>query len=480
MPKQKFLILLQTATEEEFKNLRWFLQSGYHVTDTNLLALYEAVSKYYPAFDSKALGRERLFKKVFPVQNFDDDKWRNLASKMKKAIEVYFIQLEMEIDEPLKKRLFSRALGRRNLFNWMKKNVLAASTTPEDTPNRQTDKHYEQYRLLREVIFRPESKKNLRELDELLQKTMGHLDLFYTTEWYRLQLIFQSLTKATNSSHAERNVKPPKEFPGNPLIRLFSALLQLLETGDKLLFFEVKRMLFANVNLLTKTDFQIVIPLLINFGIAETIRDEKTFLEEIFDLYKLGLQQDVLTVEGKLTDATFSNIVSSSVQMKEFEWTTDFITCNAAKLEQSSKESVVALAWAKWHFGKKDFSSTIESLRSANFKSPLLERNFRILLLRSHFELYLLDDTYLNLLKFEIMAFEKYIKRNKYLTKNTQSACLNLSEFLKKLIYVSSAFPLDRDKSSQLFTSLNEYPVIVGRDWLFEKIQDLVEKTKPR
>jgi len=414
MKESKLIKLLKALNKEEFKRLGWFVKSDYFNTDGNLISLYEYLKRYFPDFTSKNLTKQHIFQHVFPGTHFNDAKLRNLLSKMSLLLEKYLVNLEWENDPILKSEILIKAFEKRNIdqHEYTKKNQQL-----EHILENKKMKSIEDFNLLfflhSNYYFNPNTKKAGEAL-ESFKKANLYLDEFYSISKLKFKCELNARKRLFNERTAEELVQQKRaEHTGHSLALIYSHILELQENSSIQNYETAKNIFKKYFDHIEEREQQEAFQLLLNHAINQHNRGNKGYAEEVLQLYQYGLKTSILIIGSKISDATFLNITSQGSTLGHFEWTRNFIEEYEKLLSSEIKKETVLISWGYWHFFKSDFAKTIDALQTSTFKHHDYKIHSRWLLVRSFYELYARDETYFQLVGSSIMAFKKFLKRNK-------------------------------------------------------------------
>jgi hypothetical protein len=206
---------------------------------------------------------------------------------------------------------------------------------------------------------------------------------------------------------------------------------------------------------------------LINHCVRLINRGVTRHRQELFELYRLGIENDLLIENNRITEIAFSNIVAVGASLQAFDWTRGFIDRYAGFLKEETREDVKALSLALWYFHHKLYGLAEHALLGHGFSDLLNLLKSRCLLIRTYFEQFLLDHTNYFFLIDQIEAFEKFIRRNKQMAKDKTTTYLNFLKLTKKLAQKR----FNKEDGSALKQQLAAMPAVSHREWLVEKME---------
>lgn len=465
MQNSKLLRSLGILNAEEMKDLLSFLQSPYFNTNSNIIKLYRVLYPHYPGFKRSKITREKVFARLFSGKEYAHQQMLNLMSEFNRLIEKYLVVKQLEKEELLAEKLLLKTLFERpNCYNSFVKKFQQLESKIETSPYRD------------EIYFREKKDLNLMyygHRDTKLQKgdkgTLGTVVDNFEAYKKLASLKLKCAKNARINTIKDKQIGKDITFDlldQNPLLKLYEQL-ELFQRIDKPANFEELLSQFkSTIHLLRTEDQRNIFRILMNYCIRETNRGNADFFSIALELNKLGLKYRCLLIYGKITEATFQNIVTSGTMSKEFEWTENFMHEYQMLLDENIKSDAMAIAFGFWYFEQKEYHKAIDALQHS-FKEPIDVFKSKSLLIRCWFELWLKKESYFDFLLNQVDAFEKFIRRDRSLTPKLKAA------FLKFILYTKKIFnaPYGKGVSIKITQAINQEPNLVLKKWLLEKAQ---------
>lgn len=466
MKDAKLLNILKTLSKDEFKDLRRFTQSNYFNTDPNLLLLYDALAKHLHPFNAKGLAKEVLFGKVFQGQAYNDAKWRNLLSKMTKLVEDYLCWLELERDDHLRRKLLIGSYEGRNIdFDEFKRKTEQLLSEMEALPYRDESYYLMKLELERRLYYSANSQGIV--MADTMRASLSDLNAFYGLAKSKLLGELNSLQLSWGIVEDERDEKAGCD---NLLVQLYSSIVTLYTTEQDEAYFSIKATLSANMHLLRPTEQKHLIKHLLDFVIRQVRVNAVKYLVEVLGIYKLAHAHDLLANNGVISNITFINIVSTAVRVGDFAWAEQFVAENIEKLELGSRWKVVSLGQGFLAFFRKSYHQTIDLLAELEFEDVRFRLLAKSLAVQSYFEVFLMDESYYQFLKYYLQSFEKYIHRHSEIGKSKSVGYIQFLRMVRQLAGAIHDQEFNVGFKQKLLKSLESQKLIVEREWLRDKI----------
>ncbi len=464
MENTKLLKLIQTLSQDEWKYLRWFVQSNFFNTDPKLLRLYEALSKYHPTFGAKAVEKEKLFGKVFPGLDWDDAKWRNLVSKMVKVVEKYLAMLEL--DEFENRRLLAKAYGRRNLYELFEKEQNELIATVGCQPVQDAESLRKMRQLKHEFYFHPMTDKV--ENSPILSELEGELDLLHEVDKKLLACEKIVLNRIVKQPRSTSKISEPT------FLLIYRAAYQMLTSGTESDFIKTKKIFEENINSLSESDQKWTLIQLQNFAADKVNKGEGAHYNPyILELYKIGLEFKILHENNQLTLPTYLNIVSTGAALKEFDWTAGFIETYNASLSVENQAPAKTFGLSMLYFQQNRYKEVISILSNFYSTDIHLLLSARLIEFRSYFVMFLSNPSYYDFLLSYSISFEKLINRKGILAKDKSTQYRKLIQAIRKMATLKISGNWNSKSRQQYFQTIKNDPAIIARPWLLEQLKNM-------
>ncbi len=500
MHQSKLIHLLKKIPKSEFKNIERFLQSSYHNTNKTVIQLFKYLCKYHPEFENKKLTKQVAYKKLFPQdKEFTDKKIRKLQSNLVKLLEEYIVIEEIKKDSFLFQYTLANALDDRNIFRYFEstiKNIQKGLADP-DTP-KSLSTYLAFIMINRKLLLHPVTKVFHSSTGKALKST---IDSFYRfSVLANLQFMAETFERGGTSETIydlpllKEAIKHAKIYTKeNIIFEIHLAVIDLIEKKDehtyrklKELYFEYSTQITNKIKKPKNTIFsqgflqrgfyqeqRFIYTKLHNFIIRKIYEGHVTYEAEQFELYKFGINNNLITSNNQIPDTTFINICISGSANKAFEWTKKFMTEYESYLEETCRTNAIALSHAFLHFHLKDYEKAFDYLNVIREKD--LPYNFRIrsLWARCYYEFASKDDSYTQPLKDYIENYKQFINRSS-LNEKRKLAYTNFCAFCKKLIEFKESKENPTQVTKQVLKGELDatYPII-ARKWFVEKIEEL-------
>ena len=443
MRESKLIVLLQTFDNTQLKAFDKFIHSPYFNTSEVCIRLWQQVYKHAPSFESNLLDKEKIYKKIYPKENFHDKKLRQLRSRLLKLVEEFMAVENFKKDEfRFKKEIANAYLDKGMKDHFEGKYEQLKKSFDDEKFLTASDLHHKlslhHYSYFNEHYIKGNSTPNdLAVATQLLDQYYTQQKLLYTIEWITYSNLFNYKMPENIKTFITFLEQKKQEQASSSSQFIFENAIKLLlqenvEIGYSI-FIQIKQEFISNYEKLNKTEKIIVLRLLINFCLKAS-RKGKNLNKSIFQLNQLGLTDGAIFQRGLMTNISFSNIVGTAIKLKEIDWAVNFIKKESYRLYEPQSDSYRSLLEASLYFYKEEYKDCLMLLSNMDSMSHIMmEISKRGLKLRAAFECYLKDENYAPMVTTNIESFNKFLSRKEVVTDLRKDAFSNFVRFLKRL-----------------------------------------------
>lgn len=479
MKGKKLFELLRALDAEEFQLLKRAVRSPLMNTNQRLVELYDCLQPFYPAFKGAGLKSGALFAHLFPGEAYNDYKLRRLLSDLSVLVKEYMVYLEATHEEE-RQRLLIKALGRRNLFPIFEKEARKALDGLEQAPHRGLEYYERKVEVFTRYYFHAYTDKRAIG-QERLQELVHDMDYCYALAMYRVGNELRNRERIFSEQYLLDGIDAMENQYGdgilseNALFRAYRYLLKAYKDEENTgLYAQVKENFMGHLEKMGQDDQVLLFQQLLNYAIRRINQGDSSFYREALALYKTGLEAEWLMDGGRMSEATFSNIVMVCCEGGEYEWAKNFMAQYESYLDEHSREDVRAHCDSLWHYFQGHFDEALQILASHRFSGPL-QLSSRMTAVRISFEQFFRDPSYYGLLFSQAKAFEKFLSRNKSLPKNRKHVHKNTLSLIKRIASaIRKQEPPDEVRQWAMEEIASEQPLVL-RNWLQQQVAQLTK-----
>jgi len=470
----KVLSLLKKLDAVEFKGFHRFLQSPVFNTNTRVIALYQLLKKYYPAFDSPKLAREKVHAKLYPNKKYSYQQFANLITELTRLTEEYYIHLAYKADTFQRRKFLAQSYKERDMYELFEKesqDLLAISKVQERAINFQRS-----YEVLHDFYFHPNT--NEREKKVATLKTMAkHLDNYYFHTKLLLAVEMKSREKILNESYdillLEEIKSLAKTKRNNPSIYFYYLLLEMLESNEEKDFFELKNYFFEHCEKINQSLKITIFRILNNFCLAAIRNGQSNFALEHIDLYEFGFKKELILVNSKISTFSFLNAVTSGILCNKTDWVSAFIEKYQEYISPKNHKEIMTMAKAYLAFNEHQYEKVTSILIGFKSKIHFLNIQARTLTTRAYFEISSLDESYYELFLSNLDSFTKYLYRKDDLSQDRMKSSLNFTHYMRQLGKLIVEKKVTSESLNQLKKEIKNTKPITSQSWLVNRIEKM-------
>ncbi len=488
--RSKLLDLLRTFSNAEFIDFGKFIHSPLHNESLLMIRLYNSLKKFYPEFNSIKLTKENIYCDVYGNVKYDDKKLRDRLSDMHNLSEDYLSWLDYRKDPVKIKRHTLNQFMYRSLETDFNKKFREIQDMIDRT---KVKNEYYFYSLHEQLIdkrtfyeTRPLPGKRKPFYDDLSAE-IDHFTLFFVTKmliYYTLMLNRGAVLKYDFEYRMYEpiiNFIEENNFDKYPLIKSYYLTLKLnKEDGSEKIYFELKKYLIKNADLIEAEDKKLIFTELSNYALKKAYKEKPEFKKERFDLMNLQLKQKTYPDEneGWMDLGFFQNYVIESAEAGKLDLTGKFLEEYSLKLNPDKRENVCAFSKGLLHYSQKKYYSALDDLSGIRGVDFGLYIRVRTLLSKIYFDM----NDYENVLTL-IDSFKHYLSSNPVIPDLMVRKYSNFMNKLKKLTLISLRPEIDDYNCHKLLKEINGCSIeeiTSNKYWLLERVNKLIIKKRKK
>lgn len=468
MHDSKLLELIKNLEAKEFKQLSKFIRFT-NKNDNQTIVLLDHILRIAPKFDSKRLGKEKIFEVVFPNQDYNDVLLRRCMSRLLKLCEDYIVYNRVKSNPRQRQIELMTFYGEKKLERHFSGTLRAWKQKVQKNPVIDHAFFFNDFLVEKEIskhIFRQQD----RTVEPNLQQISNSLDAFYLM--HKLKICCTSLNYQTLSNteyelplldellvYFERN-----KSTQHPIVQAYYFALLCLKEGENEEHFQnLRTTLFENLSTFHIDEQMDLFSLAQNYCIKCINKGKQEYLKELLELYKIGLEKEIVIEEGFLSPLDYKNIVTLGSRLKQFDWTENFIETYTEKLEPSFRTSTYYYNLARLYFSKKEFEKIIALLHKVEDREIFVALDVKVMLLKTYYELEEIEPL-LSLIE----SFRMFLTRKKNLGYH-KTRYQNFIKFLRYLIRLNLK---DASERTVFRTQVVETKELIEKDWFLEKVDE--------
>jgi hypothetical protein len=470
MKKTRLIEVLRSFEKKELREFKKWLHSPVHNQREDVRQLYAYLIDGKRLAKDHLIHKEKVFTFLYPDEVYDDAKMRQVSYFFMKEMESYLVFASSRADELEYKIRLARIYNERELKREFESNLtgldklLDNAQYIDSTYHRfNYQKNLEESRHLatqkRQIAFEKMQEVS-QKLDTyfLSEKLQTSLDMLTAQSIYKTEFDFGILEDILK--YIEEN-----ELYELPSIGVYYFTFRSLEFKDEEgYYWKLKDLLMSNLDTFRVQKLKEFFVNLINYCVGKSNVGKKEFNRELFELYKTGIDKNIITHGGRISNGMFINIINNGSVLREFNWVENFIENFQSDIAVDERSGIVNLGLGILNFERKQYSEAKSFLEESNHKNILLNLLTRNFLLRTYYKLN--KDTELDLL---IESMGKYLMR-KEIVGYARDIYKNILSLMKKLVNLNIYDSDERKKFKDQVAEINPMTNSM-REWFLEQVQ---------
>lgn len=478
--KNSYLIsLLQQLNPVEFKRFGDFLESPFHNSNKNCLALYQYLKRFYPDFEAEKVDKNKIGTKIFGSQEKADKNMASLMTTMSNLVGDFLCHLQLEANPDIRSTFLLKGLSEKGLkrpfISQYQRAIQELAEQETQIDIAYFGNKYEKLTLLQEFNELNKDNTLTADLQQIADVFAKHsfLQQLHIAAIIINKASFKAIEYDSQAIEDLLATVESKNFLSETLIELYYHILKLLinnmynreeATQDFLL---LKQTLSKATATVAKEQLHNFYAFAYVYCNKQVQKGKEAFRKEALELYKQQLAQNALKINGYIVPNNVYNMVTLGLQCGEWEWVRQFIEFAKHKVAPKFVDNLYAFNLAKLHFYTKEFDKCIEALHGINgFIDALYQMEAKSLLLRVYYEQH-------ETLAFEalVVSFREYIYTQESIPKGRKESYLNFVRFANQLYKHRSEH---KKISLAVQKAIEECANISERAWLLEKADALL------
>jgi len=473
MHKNKFIDLLKTFSAKELRLFTDMVDSPFFNKDKELTQLFLNIKKFAPSYTNKKLERKALYKLTFPQKEYNEKELGYLMSDLMRLGEQFLGQFEL-LNNPL---IFEE----QKLSAFSKKGLVkhhnAVLKDADKLLAKRKFKNSDYY--LNEFKIKTSSQADAQRKSETypsikISESIDLLDNFYLVNKLKLinQLLLRKKTDFVKNNlisiqRLVHDVEQNKSKFSPTVLTYYYIFISLAKPNSENAYENLKEAIETKLKLLPAEEASEVYMYAINYALKKVNKGDKDFQKELFQLYKNGIEKEILISNNQISVSTFKNMVSIALRIKNYDWVEGFIIHYKDFLPEAIQENAYSYSMAILYYQQNMINETSKALKDIDKYDEYFDLNIGQLSVKLAFEM---NDK----IKFA-KAKDKwvhYLNKTKHLQPSHQAMQLS---FVQKANQIFNLSIEEKNVLHQLYHELSTQKNIAERSWLRAKIKEKLE-----
>lgn len=469
MEKSPLIAIYRSLDKKELRELGKWLASPVHNQRDDVRALHEYLLGGERLFKTSALGKTRIWQKLFGKQAYDDARLRQTLHFTLKAVEEWLSYQSWRENEVNQRLALASQLRRRKLRKPLDRTLKQLERQQTTYPHR--NEHFFRNEYLLQLEHYTTRGAQLRsQKDVKLQAVTDALDNAYLIEKLRhsCNMLFHQRVSKTPydlgllESVIEHVEKMGTDAPPGVAIYYFVIKAMTDEADDGHYFERLRTAVRQHGDLLTIKEQQEIYLMAINLCIPKLNAGIEAYTREAFEWYRQGFDKGILLENERLTRYTYLNVAFIAIRLGELKWTEEFLEKYQWYVDENHREQAFGLAKARLYYTKGDYTKTMRLLAQMDFKDHIHNLLSKYLLLKMYYELGEFDA-----LESLLDSLSAYLRR-KEIVENQKINGRNIVRLGRALMRLN---PYDKQKREGLRKEVETTRPLTERTWFLEQLQ---------
>ncbi len=456
--------LLKSLSTTEIRRFRRFINSPYFNKRIDLIQLFDALLEF--RVKETVPTPKEIWTMVFPKKIFNNQEMRLLLSYFLKLQEQFLIVEKMMGNDLEKHAILLSAYREKNLNRLFQKTLNRSEKELNKQTFRHPEYHFSNFKLEQEkLLFQAKSGRtqalNLQNLEDNLDHAFLSMKLRQACTSLSHQAVFNAQYRITFMVEILEKAQQA-HFINIPAISVYyHCYLALFESNNETHFQNFKKVLFKNTGRFPTEEMRSLYLLVINFCIKKINANEHSYLQEALDLYKKGLEEEILLKDQQLSRFSYNNMVGISLRLGNFDWAAWFVETYKNNLDVSYREVTYSLSSARLEFERKNFDRALFYLQTADYNDLINSMVAKLLLLKIYYETNEID-----LLLAHLHTMKMFIRRNKKIGYHYENWS-TIIQYTQLLVELNS---FDKHAVQELRKSIQEEKGLTEKQWFLSQL----------
>ncbi len=461
MEKSKLIRVLKSFQNTELREFGQFVASPFFNQREDVYQLYRLIESHFKD-EKPQLNKQEAFELLFPGQAYHSTDFYLLMSYLYRLVKQYIIQKTIAKEEFQQDLLLMQGFRERGLVKDFQHTTSELEKKLDKQPLRNSafydlsfQRQWQSHQLI--SAQRPSDETHLRDMSHTLDvafigRKLRHLCLLAAHQSVYHSDFDLSSPEELLTYARQRNLL---EVPAVGIYYHCFQMLRIPEQEEHFLAF--KKLLFQQGGCFDASETRDLFTQAVNYCVRQANVGKSDYLQELFELYKLGLEKEYLMENKVLSRFAYHNITGVGIRVQAYDWVEDFIEKYRHTLERKFRQASFNFNKARLEYSRKNYSNVLDLLQTANYRDLLLNLAAKTLLLKTYYELDELD-----LLYSHLDAMNTYVRRKTtigYHKANYQK----LIYYTRKLMATNF---YDKKALEKLEQQINAEENLPEKDWL--------------
>lgn len=479
MLNTKLIRILKTMQEGELKQLDKFIASPFFNESKNLMQFFAYLRKLSPNWEEEKLEKEKIWKKIFPKEPFNDTRFRQNVSQLFQLVEKFITQhLFFTKEQYFQNRM---AFYNKRYLEKDAKDTLKEWEAFEALKTERSEQFYDTQTAIlfhKSLLYHNGNTHSPSEKEYFLP----HFFTANETHFILMELKWGCVLLNNHKRKPEfqyemssfipiilQQVAQNESLREIPAIHIHYLIYQmLLNEEDESIYDVLSEYMDKYPQFLTGDEWASFAVFLRNYCIKKA-HHSQYFTYKLQALYEAQLKNGIIFSFNQIPVPVFRNMVDVAIKTKNTEWLKEVILTYNNRFPAEMRAYLADFAYARIAFAAQKWKESLHFLNKLEKSEDLFaEIAVRILYVKVHYELQEWD-----IVNSLLETFKVYIHRQETLSEYYKNRYKNFIFSLHKMIRIEEYNAAKKNKISK---EIREIPdnQLAEKEWLLEKMERLM------
>ena len=480
MFSNKLIHAFQGLSRKEMTRFYEFVQSPYFNKHEEVKTLVCHFNNLYPRFSEKTCERKKLFKNVFLDRIHDQKHLALLFTYTWRLLNQFLTQEQFRKNEIQQNVFLLQSLRKNGSHRNYEKLLSEVESELVKSKIQNSDFSFQQF-LVKSEAERFHTKLEKHETDWSIQQKQNHLDHFYFSEKLKdacemmmrskiLQVEYSYQMLEDIIAEVEKSIEKYKNIPS---IIIYYQVFQMMTKGTTEFYQDLIPILKKYESFFPKEELKSIYNHLQHFCMTKINTGDENYLSELFQLYQMQLEADLLIENNYLSEWHYKNISTVALRLDELDWMKNFIETYRSRLDPEKVENAYTFNLAAYYYQTEQLEKVLDLLVQVEYTDIRYRVHAKSLLLRTYYDLNEYE-AFVSLTE----SFRQYLQRNNQISTSRRDGFSNLLKFTKRAFQIKNSISISKQEKMQqelhkLLKDIELANTIFNQSWLNSKVNDL-------
>lgn len=469
MQKSVLVEIVRSLSRKEVREIHKWLQSPAHNQRDDVVRLFDFLNKNLSDDGDDTVEKKRAWKAVFPREEYDDARMRQVMYFLLKALEEYLVYTDHARDPVQFSLALARIFRQRKLDKAYRQAHRMGANYLEEQPLRNGYYlmhrfHLEEEEYYYRMSITQNASVNLQETADAFEKWFVAEKLRISNSMLAHHNVYQKanydqglLTQALEYSNREK-------LSQEPAVKVYYyAYMAITHPNEEHYFDQFEELIHdQSEKVFSASEVLNLYRAALNYCAAKVNQGNLEYCRRALRFYRRGLETEILVENNHITRYTFGNAVAFAIKIGEYAWAEQFIEQFQHHLDEKERQSIVKFNQSRVYYEKGDYNKAQTLLMQFEYDDMLLNIIAKTMLLKIYYEQGELD-AFESLLE----SMRIYLQRKEALDPARKTAYKNMISLMKKLLNLN---PYSRTQTERLRTAIEAAHPLMEKEWLLRQV----------